>query len=194
MPSRERGSLSGDPLTDPLTDPLPVAADAAVLEELAFAEVLSEELTVEPAQTSWAQDTTQAPAASLSSESAFDTETIPTMPEQPAPSAERVEEPAINGSSKSSWLSTDEQDHAWTSTTEVEAGWQRADTVAETHDESTNDYGLPVRRPGARLVPGSVTKPVGNAGRDPEAIRARLSAHKAGVRRGRTASVPADDQ
>ena len=54
--------------------------------------------------------------------------------------------------------------------------------------------GLPVRRPGARLVPGSVTKPVGVAGRDPEAIRARLSAHKAGVRRGRTASVSADDQ
>jgi len=194
MPLRERGSLGGDPLTDPLTDPLPVAADEAVLEELAFAEVVSDEPTEEPAEASWAEDTTQAPAASLISESVFETETVESIPEQPAPSAERVEEPAINGSSKSSWLSTDEHDHAWTSTTEVEAGWQRADTVAETHDESTNDSGLPVRRPGARLVPGSVTKPVGTAGRDPEAIRARLSAHKAGVRRGRTASVPADDQ
>ncbi len=221
MPSRDRGSLE----SDPLTDPLPVASDEAALEELAFAEVVSEE----PAETSWLADTTEAPAANLASEPVFDTETEPTyeptftepsyaepsfaepsfsqpsfteptysepayasIPEQPAP-ARRDEEPAINGSSKSSWLSTDEQDRAWTST-EVEAGWQRADVVAETHDEATNDSGLPVRRPGARLVPGSVTKPVGAAGRDPEAIRARLSAHKAGVRRGRTASVPADDQ
>ena len=110
-----------------------------------------------------------------------------------ATEARRDEEPAINGAMKSSWLSSDEQDHTWTST-EVEAGWQRADTVAETHSESTNDAGLPVRQPGARLVPGSVSKPVGAGGRDPEAIRARLSAHKAGVRRGRTSPVSADDQ
>lgn len=195
MPSRDRGSLNGDPLSDPLsdplTDPLPVAADRA-------GDV--------PAELSWAEDTTEAPAAHLGSESVFDTVTEPTyQPSYSAPAvadhvaapapdmAQRNEEPAINGSSKSSWLSTDEQDRAWTST-EVEAGWQRADTVADTHDEATNDAGLPVRRPGARLVPGSVAKPVGAAGRDPEAIRARLSAHKAGVRRGRTASVPSADQ
>ena len=110
-----------------------------------------------------------------------------------ATEARRDEEPSLNGATKSSWLSSDEQDHTWTST-EVEAGWQRADTVAETHSESTSDAGLPVRQPGARLVPGSVSKPVGAGGRDPEAIRARLSAHKAGVRRGRTSSVSADDQ
>jgi signal transduction histidine kinase len=110
-----------------------------------------------------------------------------------APEARRDEEPSINGATKSSWLSSDEQDHTWTST-EVEAGWQRADTVAETHNEPTSDAGLPVRQPGARLVPGSVSKPVGAGGRDPEAIRARLSAHKAGVRRGRVTPVSADDQ
>ena len=111
----------------------------------------------------------------------------------PATEARRDEEPAINGATRSSWLSSDEQDHTWTST-EVEAGWQRADTVATSHNEPTSDAGLPVRSPGARLVPGSVTKPVGAGGRDPEAIRARLSAHKAGVRRGRTSPVSADDQ
>ncbi|HXH78975.1 sensor histidine kinase [Nocardioides sp.] len=110
-----------------------------------------------------------------------------------ATEARRDEESSINGATKSSWLSSDEQDHTWTST-EVEAGWQRADTVAETHSESTSDAGLPVRQPGARLVPGSVSKPVGAGGRDPEAIRARLSAHKAGVRRGRITPVSADDQ
>ena len=189
MPSRDRVTLG-----DPLTDPLPFDEDGVV----AQTEV---EAPVATAERSWVEDTTEAPAANLVSESVFDTRTEPTYsqavavtePVQPAPSPERSEEPAINGSTKSSWLSTDEEDRAWTST-EVEAGWARADTVAETHDEATNDSGLPVRRPGARLVPGSVTKPVGSAGRDPEAIRARLSAHKAGVRRGRTASVPADDK
>ncbi|UUZ60525.1 sensor histidine kinase [Nocardioides sp. B-3] len=186
MPMRDRGSLG-----DPLTDPLPPEDDEAV-------EAVAE---VEAVEESWLEDTTEAPAAIPVSEPVFDTETAPTYSEavapteveQPAPYSAQVEEPAINGSAGSSWLSTDEEDRARTST-EVEAGWARADTVAETHDEATNDSGLPVRRPGARLVPGSVTKPVGAAGRDPEAIRARLSAHKAGVRRGRTASVPADDQ
>ena len=184
MPSRDRGSLHGDPLSDPL----PVAADEAA--ELSTVDEPVESASV--TQPTYEQPTSSEPAAAW-------------IPEQPAPVvAERVavpvpamahrdEEPPVNGSSKSSWLSTDEQDRAWTST-EVEAGWKRADTVAETHDESTNDSGLPVRRPGARLVPGSVTKPVGAAGRDPEAIRARLSAHKAGVRRGRTTSVPSADQ
>ena len=187
MPSRDRGGLG-----DPLTDPLPAEEDEV-------AEAI--EAPVEAAEESWTEDTTEAPAANLVSEPVFDTVIEPTYSEsaaeteagQPAPSTAHVEEPAINGSSKSSWLSTDEEDRAWTST-EVEAGWARADTVAETHDEAKSDSGLPVRNPGARLVPGSVTKPVGAAGRDPEAIRARLSAHKAGVRRGRTASVPADDQ
>lgn len=169
MPGRERGSLDADPLAEPfpVIDPFPVASD-------------------EPVEASWVEDTTEAPVAPLVSESAF-----ASIPEQRAPA--QHEEPSINGATRSSWLSTDELDRTWTST-EVEAGWQRADTVAETHDEATSEVGLPVRRPGARLVPGSVTKPVGAAGRDPEAIRARLSAHKAGVRRGRTASVSTDDR
>lgn len=187
MPSRERGSLG-----DPLTDPLP--SEHEVIEHEVVAPVATTAL-LEPLETSWVETTTEAPAANLVSEPVFEPvfdASTTTVLDQPAP-VERVEEPALNGSAKSSWLSTDEQDRAWTST-EVEAGWQRADTVAETHEEVSIDSGLPVRRPGARLVPGSVTKPVGSAGRDPEAIRARLSAHKAGVRRGRTASVPADDQ
>lgn len=111
----------------------------------------------------------------------------------PTRKTRRDEESPIAGATKSSWLSSDEHDHTWTST-EVEAGWQRADTVAETHNELTSDAGLPIRRPGARLVPGGVSKPVGAGARDPEAIRARLSAHKEGVRRSRTSTVFADDQ
>ena len=44
--------------------------------------------------------------------------------------------------------------------------------------------GLPVRRPGQRLVPGGVTAAAPPVVRDPEAIRARLAAHAAGVSRG----------
>ena len=46
-----------------------------------------------------------------------------------------------------------------------------------------------MRRPGKRLVPGGVSPAPTNVDRDPEAIRARLAAHAAGVSRGRTAAV-----
>jgi hypothetical protein len=46
-----------------------------------------------------------------------------------------------------------------------------------------------MRRPGNRLVPGGVTPAPAAVSRDPEAIRARLAAHAAGVSRGRTAAV-----
>ena len=46
-----------------------------------------------------------------------------------------------------------------------------------------------MRRPGKRLVPGGVSPAPTNVARDPEAIRARLAAHAAGVSRGRTAAV-----
>ncbi|CAN5557017.1 hypothetical protein BH10ACT10_BH10ACT10_11410 [soil metagenome] len=42
-----------------------------------------------------------------------------------------------------------------------------------------------MRRPGTRLVPGGVDLMPTVAVRDPEAIRARLSAHSSGVARGR---------
>ena len=48
--------------------------------------------------------------------------------------------------------------------------------------------GLPVRDPGNRLVPGGVTTATSAVRRDPEAIRARLAAHAAGVAKGRQAS------
>jgi hypothetical protein len=76
----------------------------------------------------------------------------------------------------------------------VEAGWAQADRVAESVTEApVNDVGLPVRRPGTSLVPGGVAKPATAGARDPEAIRARLSAHAAGVSRGRATAATAPD-
>jgi signal transduction histidine kinase len=92
---------------------------------------------------------------------------------------------------RSAWLSANE-DVPWLST-EVEVGWDRADQVARSLAETqVNASGLPVRRPGNRLVPGSVTKaPVATA-RDPEEIRARLAAHADGVSRGRSAAATSE--
>jgi hypothetical protein len=92
-------------------------------------------------------------------------------------------------SMQSAWLSANGSDLPWSSS-EVEAGWDRADHVAETPAEvEVNAAGLPVRRPGSMLVPGGVTKPAPAVTRDPEAIRKRLAAHAAGVNRGRSAAA-----
>ncbi len=67
-----------------------------------------------------------------------------------------------------------------------------ADQVAETPAEpEVSQSGLPVRRPGSRLVPGGVTTTPTATVRDPEAIRARLAAHASGVSRGRAAATAA---
>ncbi len=89
----------------------------------------------------------------------------------------------------SAWLSSGDEALPWRSS-EIEAGWEMADQVAETPAEpEVSQSGLPVRRPGSRLVPGGVTTPVAPTVRDPEAIRARLAAHASGVSRGRAAAT-----
>ncbi len=95
---------------------------------------------------------------------------------------------------QSAWLNADATGEDWR-TSEVEEGWAEADRVAASLTEApVNAAGLPTRRPGARVVPGGVAKPPTAGARDPEAIRARLSAHVAGVSRGRANAGNAPDQ
>jgi hypothetical protein len=89
---------------------------------------------------------------------------------------------------RSNWLTSGAEEDTWT-TSEIEAGWEAAEQVAEAPSLQLSDSGLPMRRPGKRLVPGGVSPAPVNVERDPEAIRARLAAHAAGVSRGRTAAV-----
>ncbi len=89
---------------------------------------------------------------------------------------------------RSNWFNADGTEGTW-STSEIEAGWEAAEQVAETPALQLSESGLPMRRPGKRLVPGGVTPAAATVARDPEAIRARLAAHAAGVSRGRTAAV-----
>jgi hypothetical protein len=89
---------------------------------------------------------------------------------------------------RSNWFNANGSEGTW-STTEIEAGWEAAEQVAEAPALQLSDSGLPMRRPGRRLVPGGVSPETTPVARDPEAIRARLAAHAAGVSRGRTAAV-----
>lgn len=105
-------------------------------------------------------------------------------PADPAPAA--ADETPMFKNLNSSWFSAPGES-TW-APSEVEKGWDRAGEVAQAPvDQPTvTDSGLPVRRPGARLVPGSVTPPPAEKPVvDPEAIRSRLAAHAAGVSRGR---------
>jgi signal transduction histidine kinase len=94
---------------------------------------------------------------------------------------------------RSAWLSSGGTAQPWTSS-EVEAGWEQAERVSvAAAAPALTPSGLPLRRPGASLVPGGVTKPTSPVARDPEAVRARLAAHAAGVSRGRNAVPSTDD-
>ncbi|AQA06090.1 ATP-binding protein [Mycobacterium sp. MS1601] len=67
-------------------------------------------------------------------------------------------------------------------------GWAAAADVDNVPVESHTDHGLPVRQPGARLVPGGTSSgtPEQTQERDPDAIRASLGSHFGGVHAGRT--------
>jgi hypothetical protein len=94
------------------------------------------------------------------------------------------EEGSIFATMKSNWFNSEGAEQPW-SGNEVDSGWETADRVAEATSLQVSETGLPVRRPGARIVPGGVSPAPATLVRDPEAIRARLAAHAAGVNRGR---------
>ncbi|EAP99679.1 putative histidine kinase [Janibacter sp. HTCC2649] len=109
----------------------------------------------------------------------------------PAP----VAETPIFRQLQTSWLSdTDNADLPWASD-EIDQGWQAAERAVSAESAGRSRSGLPMRRPGSTLVPGQVGQGANSAvARDPEAIRAHLNRHLAGVRRGRASSGTGDAQ
>lgn len=76
-------------------------------------------------------------------------------------------------------------------------GWSAAAAADEAPVTQHTDEGLPMRAPGARLVPGAANDPVASAAevdagpgelpqRDPQAVRASMSSHFGGVHAGRS--------
>jgi signal transduction histidine kinase len=76
--------------------------------------------------------------------------------------------------------------------TVADQGWQAAARAADPRPAGTTHSGLPVRRPGAQLVPGGVDDPTGAAGsgpatdwRDPVQVSAVAAAYSRGLSTGR---------
>jgi signal transduction histidine kinase len=95
----------------------------------------------------------------------------------------------IFGQLRSNWLSDDDEEGERWSPNEVDQGWDAAERAESADADGTTRTGLPVRRPGGRLLPGGVSQEPAKVVRDPEAIRNRLAAHAAGVSRGRAAAA-----
>jgi signal transduction histidine kinase len=91
---------------------------------------------------------------------------------------------------RSKWLDAGgAEDGDWASP-EIDAGWRAAEAAAEAAPAERTAAGLPSRRPGSFLVPGSAEASAlagldGTGPRDPEQVRRAFSSHLSGVRRGR---------
>ncbi|WP_433199063.1 ATP-binding protein [Nocardia sp. CA-107356] len=102
----------------------------------------------------------------------------PVQGESPTPIYQRMVsewlvEPATATPSPSAWSSP------------ADEGWTAAEQASHPTAEARTVGGLPIRRPGAQLVPGGLA-PVEEPGvRDPEEIRNNLTRHLSGVRSGR---------
>jgi hypothetical protein len=86
----------------------------------------------------------------------------------------------------SEWLvepSSNAPTGAWSSP--ADEGWAAAADASSPTATTRTTGGLPIRRPGAQLVPGGVTQDDAVEARDPEEIRNNLSRHLSGVRSGR---------
>jgi signal transduction histidine kinase len=105
------------------------------------------------------------------------------------PTSEGSVDSPIFGQLRTNWLSDGGEDVERWSANEVDQGWDAAERAESADAEDTTRTGLPVRRPGGRLLPGGVSQEPAKVVRDPEAIRNRLAAHAAGVSRGRAAAA-----
>jgi signal transduction histidine kinase len=158
------------------------ALDAAEPLSHDMREDVVQDVVVETPAASWLPSSHGASAAPPAAESVYDL--LDSRSPMPEPTED---ETPIFRTLRSRWLSS-AGDATWTRS-EIEAGWEAAEQVAEKPALKLSDSGLPVRRPGNRLVPGGVAPTPASVNRDPAAIRARLAAHAAGVSRGRTAAV-----
>ncbi|MEU8896306.1 ATP-binding protein [Nocardia sp. NPDC048505] len=90
----------------------------------------------------------------------------------------------------SEWLvdsaASDSAGSHWSSP--ADSGWQAAAEASTPAPSGRTRGGLPIRRPGAQLVPGSVDPSAESGIRDPEEIRENLTRHLNGVFSGRRAA------
>ncbi|MFB8278474.1 HAMP domain-containing sensor histidine kinase [Nocardia colli] len=130
---------------------------------------------------------------------------------EPEPAPPRAVEPAMVTSSRlqpvagasptpiyqrmvSEWLvepaTSQTAETTWTSPADV--GWSAAEEATHPTPTGRTSGGLPIRTPGAQLVPGGLAQADESGARDPEEIRNNLTRHLSGVRSGR-ANAQYDD-
>jgi signal transduction histidine kinase len=83
-----------------------------------------------------------------------------------------------------------------TFTTSADAVWRAAQAATESQTAGVTEAGLPKRVPRGRLMPGSASPgepPPSISGRDPDAVRGRLTTFQRGVRHGRVTRPPEGD-
>ena len=212
QPRRQRRELAtpwweGTPQPAPTPDPEPAPAQPAP----------------QPAQPARAASDTSAFFSARSREADNRTESRSDQPAEPAPvssipSAPKAAGPADDDVIYRRMLSEmlgDPHDLVNSPDLDWQSVWDRGWTLAAAADEKpveahTTDHGLPVRTPGARLVPGNANSAeedesaepdegvngrshrepqhvaTGSSARDPEAVRASFSSHFGGVRTGRS--------
>ncbi|MFI6172998.1 ATP-binding protein [Nocardia sp. NPDC051052] len=135
----------------------------------------------------------------------------PSAVPEPAPVPPRAPEPATVTSTRlqpvagasptpiyqrmvSEWLvepaTSQAAESTWTSPADV--GWTAAEEATHPTPTGRTSGGLPIRTPGAQLVPGGLAQADESGARDPEEIRNNLTRHLSGVRSGR-ANAQYDD-
>ncbi|WP_405160635.1 ATP-binding protein [Nocardia sp. NBC_01499] len=136
----------------------------------------------------------------------------PSAVPEPAPAPPRAVEPAMVTSARlqpvagasptpiyqrmvSEWLvepatTAQSAESTWTSPADV--GWTAAEEATHPTPTGRTSGGLPIRTPGAQLVPGGLAQADESGARDPEEIRNNLTRHLSGVRSGR-ANAQYDD-
>ncbi|WP_306361071.1 sensor histidine kinase [Nocardia sp. CC227C] len=87
--------------------------------------------------------------------------------------SEWLVEPAVGGQTGAAWTSSSD------------AGWAAAEQAMEPAVGGKTQGGLPIRRPGAQLVPGAAVPADEEGARNPEEIRHSLTRHLSGVLSGR---------
>ncbi|MET8777795.1 ATP-binding protein [Nocardia sp. NPDC050713] len=138
----------------------------------------------EPAQVDvWAETAVYEvpePAAVANAAQATVTGLRPVNPESPTPIYQRMVsewlvEPASAGS--------ENEGGAWSSPADV--GWAAAAEASNPTTSGRTSGGLPIRQPGAQLVPGGLAPANESNTRNPDEIRNSLTRHLSGVRSGR---------
>jgi signal transduction histidine kinase len=186
-PAQPAAELDVAPVDEPVDEP--VAGPVAEPLEPVAAQAAPEPAYDAPVEEAPVRLQIRRPLSATAAASALEGDFVAEAPSEDSP---------IFGQLRSHWLTDDEPSgeqgepgepgEQW-SANEVDRGWNAAERAESADAEGTTRTGLPVRRPGGRLLPGGVSQEPAKVVRDPEAIRNRLAAHAAGVSRGRAAAA-----